>query len=320
MDLEMVLNELSLQPPANDKVAARQRMIELVETLSTATRLGVKRVLRTHRDLKYEELGPDYLVANWMNDNGVDREARRYFLNLATKAPYLVDVADSTIEDRADASDFFFEEDRALGLGAAFLLDSLAISFRSTPRWHFHRLGVKWVQLDDEGEIIDEMVEVLHACSKDHVLEHAEWIRKRLSGPIRDGSDLWERREILFPNLQFCESVAPQLSALRAGDPKLHFVEKKLSELEQFCHNWQKQEGKFDYKDIPGRGGPESQPTLDKYGYLRVFRCPDGSEQLFTFHVRLTISWRLHYFPLSEKRQLIIGYVGEHLPTVKFPG
>lgn len=320
MDVEMVLNELSLQPLANDRAAARQRMIELVETLSTATKLGVKRVLRTHRDLKFEKLGPDYLVVHWMNDNSVDRDARRYFLNLATKAPYLVEVADPTVEDRASASDFFYQEDRASGLGAAFLLDAMAVSFGSAPRWHFHRLGVKWVQLDTEGEIIDEMVEVLHACSKDHVLEHADWIKMRLSGPIHDGANLWEQRELLFPNLQFCESVAPQLATLHAGDPMVHFVEKKLRELDQFCQEWQRREGSFDYRDIPGKGGPESQPTLDKLGHLRVFRCPDGSERLFTFHVRLSISWRLHYFPLTEKRQLIIGYIGIHLPTVKFPG
>lgn len=320
MDVEMVLNELSLQPLASDKPAARQRMVELVETLSTATKLGVKRVLRTHRDMRFEELAPDYLVVHWMNDNGVDREARRYFLNLATKAPFLVDVAEPTVEDKAGSSEFFYEEDSASGLGIAFLLDAIAISFRSAPRWHSHRLSVKWEQLDIDSEIIDEVVEVLHACSKDHALAHADWIKKRLSGPVRDGMDLWKYRELLFPNLQFCESVAPQLASLLTGDSRLHLVERKLRDLNQFCQGWQQQGRNFDYRDIPGRGGPESQPTLEQFGYRRLFRCPDGSERLFTFHVRISREWRLHYFPLTEERQLIIGYIGMHLPTAMFPG
>lgn len=316
----MVLNELSLEPLATDKSTARQRMDELVETLSTATKLGVKRVLRTHRDLKFESLAPGYMVVNWMNDGGVDKETRRYFQLLATKAPYLVDVADPTIENKVSISEFFHESDPALGLGMAFLLDSLAISLRSASYWHIHRLGVKWVQLDTDGEMIDEIVEVIHASSKDNVLEHADWITRRINVPVRDGADLWGRREGLFPNLQFCELVAPQLEALRSGNPLLHLVEKKLIELEHFCQSWQKQGDFFDYKDVPGKGGSESDPTMKEYGHFRLFRCPDGTLRYFILHVRITRDWRLHYFPLPEKRQLIVGYIGEHLPTVKFPG
>lgn len=46
MDLEMVLNELSLLPPADDIQTARQRMSGLISTLLVAIKGDVKNVLR----------------------------------------------------------------------------------------------------------------------------------------------------------------------------------------------------------------------------------------------------------------------------------
>jgi len=62
MELEMVLNELSLLPLADDVLTARQRMLELVGTMSAATKSGVSKVLRTHRDLNAEELASGYPI------------------------------------------------------------------------------------------------------------------------------------------------------------------------------------------------------------------------------------------------------------------
>jgi hypothetical protein len=120
MGLEMVLNDLSLLPLAEDKWAARQRMEKLVGTLQAATKSGAERVLRVDVDVNYIELAPDYSIAHWRNDPRVDREARRYFLRLSTKAPYLQDVNDPQILDRHFSSDFFLGESRAVGPGMAF--------------------------------------------------------------------------------------------------------------------------------------------------------------------------------------------------------
>jgi hypothetical protein len=59
----------------------------------------------------------------------------------------------------------------------------------------------------------------------------------------------------------------------------------------------------------------ESEATLNQYRHTRTFICPDGVPQVFKWHVRLTPgAWRIHFFPLDDKRQLIIGYIGRHLP------
>ncbi len=74
MDLEMVLNELSLTP-AEDIPTAQKRMSDFIDTVRTATTHGVKRVIRTKEDFQSTILAPNYPIMRWRNDSSVDREA-----------------------------------------------------------------------------------------------------------------------------------------------------------------------------------------------------------------------------------------------------
>src|SRR5437868_3677924 len=113
MDLEMVLNELSLRPLATDVHVARQRMSDLMRTVAVATTHGVKKIIRTYSTLDSEELAPDYPIARWRNDSNVDRELQRFFRTLVTKSPFLEDVADLDILHSVGLSDFLHDEDQA---------------------------------------------------------------------------------------------------------------------------------------------------------------------------------------------------------------
>ena len=85
--LEMILNELSLQP-AGDRYAARQWMNTFVQTIKAAVSQGITRSLRTQRIFYDTVLAIDYPLRRWLNDDDVDRESRRYILRLSTKAPF----------------------------------------------------------------------------------------------------------------------------------------------------------------------------------------------------------------------------------------
>src|SRR5450631_4288387 len=122
MDLEMVLNELSLEPLASSVPQARQRMIDFLDTTRIAIKLGVKHSIRTSNDLSSLSLAPNYPLARWRNDNEVDTDTRRFFRTLLTKSPYLKDIEDNEIEDRNERTQFFYQNAEAKGLGAAYLL------------------------------------------------------------------------------------------------------------------------------------------------------------------------------------------------------
>src|SRR5215510_10954335 len=113
MDLEMVLNELSLHSPAPDVHIARQRMSTLLRTVRIAIQNGANRVWRTHENFYSESLANGYSIANWCNDSNVDREERRYFRSLATKAPYWVDLLGA---DDVYLSEFQYDGIQAHGL------------------------------------------------------------------------------------------------------------------------------------------------------------------------------------------------------------
>jgi len=315
MELEMVLNELSLQPLARDIPEARQRMSDLVSTMSTATKSGVSRSLRTPQNIKSEQIAVGYSIGRWLKDHEVDSDRQRYFMSLALRAPYLVDIGDQTVVDDVENAEFVCNEDCAIGLGVAYRLDALALSIRSEVRWHPHRLALKHIYLDSDGELLYEDITVTHASHKDHILEHKVWIKERTRLDIQDGSDLWQHRERQFPGLQFCASVGEALQSLNAGNCDLHLVAKKLGELEKACQQWREQgEGLF---DIQLKGSPDSEATLLKYPRERTFYCPDGKTRLFSSHIRINCDWRIYYYKLGETKQLIIGYIGKHLPTMK---
>jgi hypothetical protein len=318
MDLEMVLNELSLRTPASDIQTARLWMSDLVSIMRRAISQGVKRVVRTHSGFHAMILAPGYPLARWRNDDHVDLEVRRYFSSLSTKVPFLTDLQEPEIENNILLSEFHHEGEKAHGLGIAFLCEALALSVRSAQRWELSRLEVKAKWLRSDGNLSTERVMVIHASRVDHVLEHDEWIKDRLKTSVRDGIDLWNRRGSLFPSLSFCEAVAKQMQNLRTGNPMLRPIVRRLFELEGYCKGWET--GSFNPDALPTAASPESQSTLQQFGRERTFRCPDGRECTFSWHVRLSPgAWRIHFLPEAGIGTMIIGYIGPHLPTVNDP-
>lgn len=312
--LEMILNELSLQP-APDAYVARQWMMAFVQTVKTATGHGVARSLRTQRGIFDIALAADYPFASWLHDGDVDREMRRYVHSLSTKAPFWDGLPE--LYDQVSASEFHFGDRPASGLGVAYMLEDLAVSLPSANCWDAARLDLHVMSLveaegQDEGDIEEEDVRVIHASRETHV--DGGWIRDRLQRDIQDGDGLWARRAELLPRLAFCDAVGPQVRSL--GTVMLPSVARRLFELDGFCRDWT--EGGFDTSRLPN-ATPESESTLRQYGHERTFRDPDDLERTFSWHVRLTPNaWRVYFDPVPGTRTMIIGYIGPHLRTVRY--
>ena len=192
MDLEMVLNELSLKTPAADEQTARQLMSEFISTVRQATTTGVKRVLRTANDINNIELAPGYPVARWRNDRVVDIEERRFFRTLTAKAPFWADVAEA-IKSDFNLSDVCYQGEEARGLCFALVSDAFPVSLNSDNRWDCSRLELAVTRFEDD-ELIDAYPEIVHASRRKHVQEHADWIKHRIQIIVSDGMELWNCR------------------------------------------------------------------------------------------------------------------------------
>lgn len=130
-----------------------------------------------------------------------------------------------------------------------------------------------------------------------------------------DCNSFWEKKDLLFDKLIFCDNVKSQIESI--ADNK-HF-EQVLNKLKLFNQaikeTWDS--GNFSYKiikrDYPLTISPESDGTINKYGNERTFQLPDGNSQLFDLHIKMGDK-RIHFFPDNDKKIIYIGYIGEHLP------
>jgi hypothetical protein len=317
VDFDLILNELSLRNPASNEQIAQQRMSELIKMIKAVKAQGVKVSLRTKENFHTIILAPNYPLRRWLND--ADQVERVFIKTLATKAPFSTDIANSEIQDlenNAGLSEFYHQGELAIGLGVAHMLNTIAVSLLSEECWDCSRIEIEARRLDEDEQVIHEIVEIIHASRSNHVQEHAYEIQNRIRKGVLNGEDLWNRTEELFPNLEFCNVVSKQLYNIRAGQLELQPVVKTLFELQDCCQNWNI--GLFSLEGYPIEESGESEPTLNKYGKERTFSCPDGKDRLFERHVKLRFcNWRIHFFAVKPGK-VIIGYVGRHLPTVKY--
>lgn len=316
MTLDMVLNELSLRSPAPDITTACSWMSCFIQTVKgIKKKAGSQALLRTQYEFYDTNLAPDYPLRRWLNDVEVDREQQRFIKSLATKSPFSEDTLESAIEEvenNVGAYEFRYQNERAIGLGVASILDIIPVSFISETCWDCCYINLDVIKADDD----DEKLTIVHCSRPEHLNEHLSWISCRLRRDIYDGLTLLERREDLFPNLYFSDTAKEQLKKLQAGDIMLNPVEKGLSDLQQYSTIWL--QGAFDASKIGRKATPESKATLEKYTEERTFLCSDNQERIFSWHIRLTPQdWRIYFFP-EQPGKLFIGYIGRHLRTVQF--
>jgi hypothetical protein len=124
--------------------------------------------------------------------------------------------------------------------------------------------------------------------------------------------------------LVFCDGAKKQIKALHGG-LQLQRVVERLFDLEEYCKNWDAADG-FDGSRIRNSSF-ETPETLSQFGRDRQFTCPDGATRLFGYHLKAKVNGvplRIHIWPdedaefglaASGRRKILIGHVGDHLPT-----
>ena len=312
MDLEMVFNELSARTLAPDISTARQWMSELISTMLAAQRCGLKGI-RIQADFHGMVLAENYPLSCWRNDKEVTREERTFLRTLATKTPLSVDIPDIEIKIKVEdpGCELSLQGIQAEGFKVSYYLETLAISLNSESLWNSSCIKLELIQIDENGELIEESVEVIHASQKNHVLEHADWIKKREQTAVVDGLELWNRRAELFSSLEFCPRVSQQIESL--VEPKmLRQVVRKLFEINELSQNWT--DGALDLDNLPSKVSPESESRLKEFREQLNIQCLDGKKRIFSLHVRMTPgAWRLHFCTELGPGKIIIGYIGSKI-------
>ena len=308
MSLELVFNELSMLPVAPDRESARRRGNLFVNTLRHALRKGIP-TLRTQEAFKDSILAEGYSWWTWMNDPNIVREARLYLKSLVTRSPLFNGLQE--IEEHAPYCEFFFADEKAVGLWVALQTNAIAISVDSDPVWHHSFLSLTIHELQEGGSIQTYTQPVHHASTPDHVDQHQAWIEEILKNSVTDGAELWAQHATCFPSLIFCYAVQEQMQSL----PK-HIVPsffRGLLCLEHYCQAWQS--GNFNKNALGCSSTVDGQTALGQFSKERTFILPEGESKTFSYHVKLGNHWRIYYDPYPGPGKICVGFVGRHLRT-----
>jgi hypothetical protein len=310
MKLEMFVNEISFNSPAPDVPGGQKCAKEFVMTIKAATDRGVGRVLRTPEDFLRKPIAPGYDWFTWLQDNRVEREVRQYFRSLVTRSPFLWDEPNA--ESEWAEIDCFWHSQKTFGLKAAYVADGLALSMPFRSDWD--TISVQCEIQEIVGDDVTSWNEVIHHASQSsHLGQQKDWIHRRIKKTISEGKELWKCVGEYFPSLLFCPVIEDQMSSL----PKhsLASIMRGLSQLNDYCIDWKS--GAFNPSAIECNVSPESPSTLQKFSKEREALCPDKKIRTFSWHVKVGL-WRIYFDPIPGPGKLFVGYVGDHLRTVKF--
>lgn len=317
--MEVIFNELSACCCYQTIFASREGMHQLIQVMREIVNLGIERTMRTTNDFMSRSLSPSYRIVDWFNDGSVDREQRRYIRSFATRSPFLEELFRIEENNKGEILEFQFNGEPSIGLGMAFLWDTVSVSLDGDKRFSIDPiiLCMKSIIKNDDAKIFETQIEVCSITKIENVRIRDPWVRERVRREIRSGFGLWQRKESLLPNLIFCNNTYDQLRNIIGKEPYFPQILRHLFELNRYVSQWVS--GSFSLDSISW--SEESSQTLihPKYGPLRRFLCPDGIQRTFSFHSKPTGgNIRIYFYPLQDSKIAYIGYIGDHLPTVKF--
>lgn len=144
--MELIFNELSLKPKANNVYTANDRMIIFAQAVGAARQKGFN-TIRSNYFANQIELAVNYTFNDWLINKRIPQEYRDLLYGMIT--PPFINEEDEEIEDQYLESNYFFEDavnninkQECLGLASAYLYETLSISFNSLPVWRQTRLQI----------------------------------------------------------------------------------------------------------------------------------------------------------------------------------
>ena len=303
----LVFNELSATIKAVDQVVGRRYLDDLSEILLDR-RIGGRKVLVAPAPFHQLQVSAGYPVGRWLATYSLRDSDKRQRIKLLVDRS--LDYGECVWSEQPDLDEVEYRcsGESARGLSTSILLDGLAVSLWSSEQWNVSTVKIEKSWLEGE-DVLTRTVDVSHACRVAHLDDHTDWLRRLWTPPPTSGLQLWEQRASLFPRLDFCDAVGDQIKALGGDGRRFRAVLRGLRDLQNYCESWSA--GDLDIHSL-NRASGESTSTMNKYSGERTFRCPDGEDRVFEWHLKRGDT-RIHFFDFPNEKRLLVGYVGGHL-------
>lgn len=302
----MYINEKSFEDTVENKYEIREsisQLVELLYTLSTDYRLT--NIYYCGNDIpRWNSFS--YPYEKWLSDPEVDRDLKRQWMNLVRKINLY----------EADTDYSFVYQDIEIAAGAeAILEDSCIISFASDKRWLSDSISGNFISLNENGNEVMETEKSVYNLWNKKQASTCEMLTFEPKEEVESYEQMWNQKEIWFPNLEFCPSVKKNLKGLEVG--YIQQVWKRLSELNEYARLHGSE--RFD-ATLLKHVSPESDSTLKMYEKEHTFCDEREDRYLFSWHSRFTgVEGRVFFYPRYRENKILIGYIGKKLKNVSYP-
>lgn len=311
--MNLVFNELSIRDIPKNKERGAQNFEGFIKTYSKAIQdeVGMSRDIITSVDLNTIELAENYYVAEWRNQQGVDKDVQRIFKRMCDRQRY---------EDDIDAeSELSCDEGIGTGLFIAYQDDTFLISVKNNPYWNQYIIECNFYELESDTS---SKVFIRNISSVDSITENLSDIVERTKSELNECvsvEDLLLCVEKHYPSLMFHKTALKQIEN-QLERKHIPVVCRKLYDLEKYFSTWDG--GVFDESRFPNRNvSVESKETLRQFKEAHEYVFDDGKVVLVSYHMRYTgnVPGRIYFYPDSELKKGRICSLTTKLPTVKNP-
>lgn len=308
--MDLFFNELSIKEAPN-KHTAIQWMDNLLTLYKKATEKGFNGLKTTETFINIT-IAPKYKLSEWMHDQSVAYETRLFFKTKVSKYPFIETLLEQKEDEKHLLHEFKYKNLHAAGFGAAYLFDSLAVSFDNSSEWDTHLIELDITEYSKDDQVIHSIEEVKHSSKPGHLDLLSNWLEDKRKFSIPNGKLLWLKRNLHFSHLVFCQNVEDQVSSFSGSEPEFHVIIKRLFELESYGSTWKS--GIFTGDNFPSKVTSESESRRGRFKKELKLTCPDGEAREFSWHLRYTPgAGRIHFAPDNSKKIFYIGYIGSKI-------
>ncbi|HNI98215.1 MAG TPA: hypothetical protein PL169_19250 [Leptospiraceae bacterium] len=164
--MELLLNELSAEPLADNTYKANERMMLFAKAVKKAKEYNFNSI-RSHYSANEIKLTTEYTLHNWLTDKKNPEIYRNYLFGKIVN-PF-INEEDTTIVDVYTSAKYSFEDisntfpkTECRGLASAYLYETLSISFASMDLW---KQTILSILIEKNGDV--EYGTVLNIFSED---------------------------------------------------------------------------------------------------------------------------------------------------------
>ncbi|WP_406242053.1 hypothetical protein ACF3M2_14205 [Tissierella carlieri] len=316
----IVFNELSIDLDISEeftKEKAREIINKFIDVLrKIKQRYRLDGLITTH-DIFSFKVSSEYSINDWLSDPLVNKTYKDFLRILYNQKCSYIDNKNYDLNE----FEINIEGYKFIGIGClvASNTDKNVVSLQTHELWINEIISGVLSSLDDEmDKIITKDIQLNNISEEAHCLRLEDKLKKTAFDNLSSGQDLWEKRELLFPNLIFCESVKEQLYK----DPQKFHIEQIAKKLFRIQEYFSEYDGVYHPKKLglDARSESETVKSNESLRAMRYFKKTDGSNDYFYDHIGFMGNYcgRIHFLPDDENRKCYIGYIGRHLKTKKY--